>query len=284
MNLPTEIQELLDRFLAGTSTDAEERRLAEYAREHPADERLAALADMFAWFDAGMPALPPLPLSADEPMSAASGEASAAAEKEVAAKEKKPAVRRSVWLRPAAWMASAAAAACIVLVVALGDKIAPTSGESQLAQSAGAVRLEEDSLPGYGARAEGAEAQTENGKTPADADAGVATSEVPVVAKSAAAAPRPARRSLLSDLEAEEAALLAQEREFQNLSAEERASEAQRLRDLLYMAAWERNYNSAQSAELQRLNELSDELPPSYGAEPRATQQSADAEGQIVYI
>lgn len=48
-----DIQQLLDRFLEGTSTLDEEKRLADYFRTHEVGEELSAYKEMFAMFDDG---------------------------------------------------------------------------------------------------------------------------------------------------------------------------------------------------------------------------------------
>ena len=48
-----DIQRLLDRFLEGTSTLDEEKRLADYFRTHEVDEEWSAYKEMFAMFDKG---------------------------------------------------------------------------------------------------------------------------------------------------------------------------------------------------------------------------------------
>lgn len=51
-----DIQQLLDRFMNGTTTLDEERRLADYFRTAAVPDEWRAYKDMFAYFDAGMPA------------------------------------------------------------------------------------------------------------------------------------------------------------------------------------------------------------------------------------
>ena len=48
-----DIQRLLDRFLEGTSTLEEEKRLADYFHTHEVDEEWSAYKEMFAMFDKG---------------------------------------------------------------------------------------------------------------------------------------------------------------------------------------------------------------------------------------
>lgn len=51
-----DIQQLLDRFMDGMTTLDEERRLADYFRTDDVPEEWLAYKEMFAYFDAGMPA------------------------------------------------------------------------------------------------------------------------------------------------------------------------------------------------------------------------------------
>lgn len=50
-----EIQQLIDRFLEGTTTLDEERQLADYFRTASVPDEWSAYKEMFAYFDAGMP-------------------------------------------------------------------------------------------------------------------------------------------------------------------------------------------------------------------------------------
>ncbi len=55
MNIPNDIQQLLDRYLEGLTSLEEEDRLADYFRSHDVPEAWQAYKEMFAYFDAGMP-------------------------------------------------------------------------------------------------------------------------------------------------------------------------------------------------------------------------------------
>ena len=55
MNIPNDIQQLLDRYLDGLTSLEEEDRLADYFRSHDVPEAWQAYKEMFAYFDAGMP-------------------------------------------------------------------------------------------------------------------------------------------------------------------------------------------------------------------------------------
>lgn len=55
MNIPNDIQLLLDRYLDGLTSLEEEDRLADYFRSHDVPEAWQAYKEMFAYFDAGMP-------------------------------------------------------------------------------------------------------------------------------------------------------------------------------------------------------------------------------------
>lgn len=50
-----DIQQLIERFMAGKSSIEEERLLAEYFRTHDVPEKWQDYKAMFAWFDEGMP-------------------------------------------------------------------------------------------------------------------------------------------------------------------------------------------------------------------------------------
>lgn len=55
MNMQTkDIQQLLDRFMAGDTTRAEEQRLTAYFRTHRVKREWKAYQEMFAYFDRGM--------------------------------------------------------------------------------------------------------------------------------------------------------------------------------------------------------------------------------------
>lgn len=50
-----DIQQLIERFMAGRTSIDEEGLLAEYFRTHDVPEKWSGYKDMFAWFDEGMP-------------------------------------------------------------------------------------------------------------------------------------------------------------------------------------------------------------------------------------
>lgn len=54
MNMDKYIQELLDRFMAGTSSTKEEKELGEYFRTHEVKPEWEPFKEMFAYFDRGM--------------------------------------------------------------------------------------------------------------------------------------------------------------------------------------------------------------------------------------
>jgi len=133
------IQQLIDRFMAGETSLDEEQQLARYFRTHDVPDDLLPYKQMFAYFDSGMD---------DRALTPQQAEADAA-----------PSKRWARILLPAAAAASAAAVA-LLLVLTFWHRPAPTNlaqNQSGTPVAADTIAAPQDTLPAISQPADSAQ-------------------------------------------------------------------------------------------------------------------------------